>query len=154
MNILIGFLTAIHVLIALFLIVLVLMQKSKDQGVGAAFGGGVTETVFGGGTVSALVRMTMWCAGVMLVTTLTLAYLHAHRGASSRSVMERAIEQTPVAPAAVPAGQQLPGLPQSAPPLPAPLPAPAPGKVDQPAPPLDGSPATSEPSSEQAPPAD
>ena len=41
MSILIGLLTVIHVLVALCLIGLVLMQKSKDQGVGAAFGAGV-----------------------------------------------------------------------------------------------------------------
>ena len=73
MNILIGFLTAVHVLVALFLIVLVLMQKSSEQGVGAAFGGGTT---------TALVRMTIWCACIMLATTLILAVLHSRHGSS------------------------------------------------------------------------
>jgi preprotein translocase subunit SecG len=79
MSILIGLLTAVHVLVALFVILLVLMQKSSDQGVGAAFGGGMTETVFGAGTTTALVRMTIWCAGLLLITTLALAVLHSHR---------------------------------------------------------------------------
>jgi preprotein translocase subunit SecG len=99
MSILIGILTAIHVLVALFLIVLVLMQKSSEQGIGAAFGGGMTETVFGAGTTSALVRMTIWCAGLLLATTLILAVLHSHRGRTRGSLMERTLSTTPTAPA-------------------------------------------------------
>lgn len=99
MNILIGILTVVHVLVALFLIVLVLMQKSSEQGIGAAFGGGMTETVFGAGTTTALVRMTIWCACLLLATTLILAVLHSHRGRSSGSLMERTLSTTPMAPA-------------------------------------------------------
>ncbi|HUJ11295.1 MAG TPA: preprotein translocase subunit SecG [Verrucomicrobiae bacterium] len=98
MSILIGILTAVHVLVAIFLIVLVLMQKSSEQGIGAAFGGGMTETVFGAGTTTALVRLTIWCACLLLATTLTLAILHSHRGQRSGSLMERTLSTTPVAP--------------------------------------------------------
>ncbi len=128
MNILIGLFTAIHILVALFLIILVLMQKSKDQGVGAAFGGGVTETVFGAGTTTALVRMTIWCACILLATTLILAVLHSRRSRHSdgRSLLER------IAPVTAPAGMpvsQPPTLPESpatpAPPAESPNPAPA-----------------------------
>ena len=85
MSVLIGLLTAIHLLVCLFVIVLVLMQKSRDQGVGAAFGGGITESVFGAGTTTALVRLTIYCAVSLLVTTLLLAVLHSRRSASSGS---------------------------------------------------------------------
>jgi preprotein translocase subunit SecG len=96
MSILIGLLTAVHVLVALFLIVLVLMQKSSEQGVGAAFGGGMTETVFGAGTTTALVRLTIWCACMLLATTLILAVLHSHRTRSAGSLMRRSIATIPV----------------------------------------------------------
>ena len=99
MNALIGILTAVHVVVALFLIVLVLMQKSSEQGVGAAFGGGMTESVFGAGTTTALVRMTIWCACMLLATTLILTVLHSHRGRTSGSLVERVLTTTPVAPA-------------------------------------------------------
>ena len=98
MSVLIGILTGIHVLVALALIGLVLMQKSQDQGVGAAFGGGVTDTVFGAGTTTALVRMTIWCACIMLGTTLLLAILHTRRG-GGESLMQKAIQTAPVNPA-------------------------------------------------------
>src|SRR6266436_10119110 len=94
MNIWIVVFTVIHVFVALFVIVLVLMQKSSDQGVGAAFGGGVTETVFGAGTTTALVRMTIWCACIMLGTTLLLAMLHTRRS-GGESLMQKAIQTGP-----------------------------------------------------------
>ncbi len=99
MSILIGILTALHVMVALFLIVLVLMQKSSEQGVGAAFGGGVTETVFGAGTTTALVRLTIWCACLLLATTLILAVLHSHRTRTGGSLMRKTLTTMPAAPA-------------------------------------------------------
>ena len=75
MSILIGLLTVIHVLVALCLIGLVLMQKSKDQGVGAAFGAGVTETVFGAGTTTAMTTDTTMAAGT-IITTVTTTITH------------------------------------------------------------------------------
>ena len=124
MSILIVLLTVVHVLVALFVIILVLMQKSSEQGVGAAFGGGMTETVFGAGTTTALVRMTIWCACLLLATTLILAVLHSHRSKTGGSLMRRAISTmpastqppfplasqppTPASPEAAPAGPQAP----------------------------------------------
>ncbi len=93
MDILIGFLTVVHLLVAALMVVLVLMQKSKDQGVGAAFGGGMTDTMFGAGTTSALVRMTIWCACIFLAGSLVLSVLHARRNErNSGSLMEKVIE--------------------------------------------------------------
>ena len=110
MNVLIGLLTAVHVLVALVLIILVLMQKSSEQGIGAAFGGGVTETVFGGGTTTALVRMTIWCACIMLGSTLVLAVLHARHGGAGESLMQRTLQSAPMP---APVASQPPNLPLS-----------------------------------------
>jgi preprotein translocase subunit SecG len=116
MGFLIGLLTVVHVVVALIVIVVVLMQKSSEQGVGAAFGGGMTETVFGAGTTTALVRLTIWCACALLATTLILAVLHSHRTTPRGSLMERSLTTMPVAPAA----QPQPGFPlASQPPTPA-----------------------------------
>ena len=136
MSVLIGILTVIHVLVALALIGLVLMQKSQDQGVGAAFGGGVTETVFGAGTTTALVRMTIWCACIMLGTTLLLAILHSKRGGGSASLMQKAVQSAPLstAPASPPSALPMalpenPTTPAPAPVAPATAPAPEPAKT-------------------------
>jgi preprotein translocase subunit SecG len=116
MSILIGFLTAIHVIVALVLIGLVLMQKSSEQGIGAAFGGGVTETVFGGGTTTALVRMTIWCACILLATTLILAVLHSHRSGGGESLMQKTMQTAPAQAPGTAEPLQLPSTPNTAPP--------------------------------------
>lgn len=120
MNILIGFLTAIHILVALILIVLVLMQKSQDQGVGAAFGGQMTETVFGG-SITPVVRMTIWCACILLATTLVLAVLHSRRDRTTDSTaVQRALQTVPATPATPAAGVPItPSTPAPAPEAPA-----------------------------------
>ena len=117
-DVLIWLLTAVHVVVAVFLIILVLMQKSQDQGVGAAFGGGVTENVFGAGTTSALVRITVWCAGIMLGTTLILAVLHSRRdtGHADASVSQKVLQApAPVAPNASSQAPMLPVQPMTTP---------------------------------------
>jgi preprotein translocase subunit SecG len=77
-NFLIGFLTVVHMIAALFLILLILMQKSHEQGVGAAFGGGIADTMLGG-SVTPLVKMTIYCAVAILITTVTLGFLNSKR---------------------------------------------------------------------------
>jgi preprotein translocase subunit SecG len=147
MSVLIGLLTAIHVLVALFVILLVLMQKSSEQGVGAAFGGGMTETVFGAGTTTALVRMTIWCASLLLATTLLLAVLYSHRTKTGGSLMRRTLATMPAAPTG-PATEQ-PAFPFASQPT-APV-APNAGTTTPstaaPAAPAQPAPATSQPSS-------
>ena len=139
MSILIVLLTAVHILVALFVIILVLMQKSSEQGVGAAFGGGMTETVFGAGTTTALVRMTIWCACLLLATTLILAVLHSHRTKTGGSLMRRSLATMPAAPApmqpAPPFASQppTPASPEAAPTAPpAPAATPAPSQTTPP----------------------
>ena len=126
MNILIGFLTAIHILVAVFIIILVLMQKSRDQGVGAAFGSGVTETVFGAGTTTALVRLTIYCALGLLATTLLLAVLYSRRTHTVNSLTEKVIGQPPARSGGSPGVSQPPALPVTEPKADLTVPAPAP----------------------------
>ncbi len=120
MNILAIFLTIIHVIVAIFLVVLVLMQKSKDQGVGAAFGGAMTETVFGAGTTTALVRLTIWCACILLATSLILAVIHARLGVTGGSSGGSLMEGVRPAAAAATGTQPAPSVPAEKPAAPAP----------------------------------
>jgi hypothetical protein len=88
----------------------------------------MTESVFGAGTTTALVRMTIWCAAIMLGTTLLLAILHSRRS-NTESLMEKALKNVPTAtaPAAAPAFPSITPPPANQPvEKPAPTPAPAP----------------------------
>ena len=57
MSVLLAILTVILVFVSLFLILVVLAQKSKDGGMGAALGGGAAEAAFGAETSNVL----CWC---------------------------------------------------------------------------------------------
>jgi preprotein translocase subunit SecG len=68
-------LTLIHVLCAVFIIGLVLLQQGKGAEMGAAFGSGASNTLFGSaGTVSFLMRLTILFAAIFFATSLGLNY--------------------------------------------------------------------------------
>jgi preprotein translocase subunit SecG len=98
------FLTVLHVMVCLVLIVVVLLQHGKGADIGAVFGGGASSTVFGSrGAGNFLTRLTTGAALVFMVTSLWLSYL-ANTG-PSRSIFE---EESPPA-ASEPAPSQAPG---------------------------------------------
>ena len=66
---------SIHVIIAVVLIGLILVQHGKGADAGAAFGSGASSTVFGSqGSASFLTRLTAGLATAFFVTSLVLAY--------------------------------------------------------------------------------
>ena len=70
------FLTILHVLVCIFLIGVVLLQRGKGAEIGAVFGGGGSSTVFGSrGAGSFLSKLTTGAAIVFMITSLSLAYL-------------------------------------------------------------------------------
>lgn len=69
------FLTILHVVVCLFLILVVLLQAGKGGGMGIAFGGGGSQTVFGSsGAGNFLTRLTSVTAVIFLMTSLGLAH--------------------------------------------------------------------------------
>src|SRR6266513_3172109 len=86
MNLLINLLSVFFVLVALLMVLVILMQRPKSEGLGAAFGGGVTENIFGAQTTNVLVKFTTWLAGIFFAITFALSILYAHRGTSDSAV--------------------------------------------------------------------
>jgi preprotein translocase subunit SecG len=86
MNILINILLGIDMLIAVLMTFVILMQRPKSEGLGAAFGGGVTENIFGAQTTNVLVKFTGWLAGIFFVLTFVLSVLYAQRGSSDSAL--------------------------------------------------------------------
>ncbi|WP_372613602.1 preprotein translocase subunit SecG [Halomonas sp.] len=65
----------IHVVIAIALVVLILLQQGKGAEAGAAFGGGASQTVFGSkGSGSFLAKFTAFLAAAFFATSLALAW--------------------------------------------------------------------------------
>ena len=100
-------LLVVEVLSAFLLVVVILAQKSKDQGLGMAFGSGMGESLFGSRAGNVLTRMTITLATVFMLTTIVLGVLFARGKGGSGSVMDRAASQ-PMAPAAPMAPAQAP----------------------------------------------
>ena len=70
-------LLSFHVLIAIIIVVLVLLQKGKGADMGSAFGAGASGTLFGAkGSANFLSRTTAVLATIFFITSLTLAYLN------------------------------------------------------------------------------
>jgi preprotein translocase subunit SecG len=83
--------TILHVFVCIFLILVVLLQAGKGGGMGMAFGGGSSNTVFGGsGAGNFLTRLTAITAVVFMLTSLLLAYFSSQRGSEGlRKVSEQ-----------------------------------------------------------------
>src|SRR5258706_16012717 len=122
--------TVLHVIVCVFLIAVVLLQRGKGAQVGAVFGGGGGATMFGGrGAGNFLTKLTTGAAIVFMITSLSLAYMRINRGErlfEGSAVEEQAAKDQPApleevgkVPAPLPAGA-------AAPPADAPAPKPAP----------------------------
>jgi preprotein translocase subunit SecG len=98
-----GLILGVHVLLALMIIGLVLLQRGKGAEAGAGFGSGASGTVFGArGTSTLFSKLTAVFAGLFFVTSLTLAYLGSHAPAAPTSVLERAAQAATAAPSKAP----------------------------------------------------
>jgi len=87
-------LLAIHVLITISLVGLILIQRGKGADIGAAFGSGASNTVFGSqGSASFLTRTTAILATLFFITSLSLAYF-ATQHVERKSVTEITMPET------------------------------------------------------------
>jgi preprotein translocase subunit SecG len=105
MTLLINLGLALFALVAVIMVLVILMQRPKSEGLGAAFGAGVTENIFGAQTTNVLVKFTTWLAGIFFVITFGLSVMYAHRSTAGsafrRELMkQQAGSQTSPAPAA------------------------------------------------------
>src|SRR5258706_3338592 len=93
----------LHVILAVSIIIMVLLQHGKGDDMGAAFGSGSAGSLFGSsGAEIFLSRSTAVCATLFFVTSLGLTYYHAPK--TGVGVMVGVMKNVPVsAPAAEPA---------------------------------------------------
>src|SRR4051812_24435093 len=103
MSILIGVLLSLWGLVALLMMLVILMQRPKSEGLGAAFGGAMTENLFGAQTTNVLVKFTAWLAGIFFVITFTLSVLYAHRSMGGSTLSRELKKTSAAAPAKAPA---------------------------------------------------
>ena len=102
MSLLINFCLVLFVLVAALMVLVILMQRPKSEGLGAAFGGGVTENIFGAQTTNVLVKFTTWLTAIFFALTFALSVLYAHQGTAS-STFRRELMKNSGAPQTSPA---------------------------------------------------
>jgi preprotein translocase subunit SecG len=102
MNLLINLCLVLFALVAVLMVFVILMQRPKSEGLGAAFGAGVTENIFGAQTTNVLVKFTTWLAAIFFVFTFALSVLYAHQSTAS-SAFRRELMKTQGAPQTSPA---------------------------------------------------
>jgi preprotein translocase subunit SecG len=92
----------VHVVTALAIIGLVLLQHGKGADMGAAFGSGSSGSLFGAtGSANFLSRTTAVLAAIFFLTSLGLAYVATHRPKASSGVMDAVKEPVPATSAPV-----------------------------------------------------
>lgn len=128
MDLAIHILAGVFILVSLLMMLVILMQRPKSEGLGAAFGGGVTENIFGAQTTNVLTKITGWLAAIFFLLTFVLSILYARKGNSGSSLSKDV-------------GKDLPPPPVTASPSPSPGPSSAvgpPGTVTNPTPATTG----------------
>lgn len=86
-----------HMLAAIAIIVLVLLQHGRGADAGAAFGSGASNTMFGSiGTLPFLMKVTAVCVALFFTTSITLSYM------GTRSVKQASILDIPSTPTTAP----------------------------------------------------
>jgi len=90
----------LHVVVCIAIIMIVLLQTGKGADMGAAFGGGSSQTLFGStGASTFLSKATTIIAVIFMITSLSLAYISGHKKGSSvmtdvKAPIEQKAEQT------------------------------------------------------------
>lgn len=91
-----GLITFVHITACVLLVIVILLQQSKGDGMGSAFGGGGgSQSVLGArGAANVLTKVTTALAIVFMMTSLTLAYF------SSQTATDSLLQEEALAPAA------------------------------------------------------
>jgi preprotein translocase subunit SecG len=109
MTILINILLGVYVFVALLMVLVILMQRPKSEGLGAAFGGGVTENIFGAQTTNVLTKITGWLAAIFFLLTFALSILYAHKNSTPSGLSRELMKDLPPAATASPTPSASPG---------------------------------------------
>jgi len=98
-------------IISVLLVLIVLMQRPKQEGLGAAFGGGMTDQMFGAQTTNVLQKGTVYLAVGFFFFALTISVLTARNERGASKTVDDLTEKEDVtekAPAKVPGGSVFP----------------------------------------------
>lgn len=91
---LLPFLITLLVLVSFLLIVVILMQRPKSEGLGAAFGSSMTDNLFGTQTTHILNRVTVWLGGLFFLLTLVISMLYVKSSSGPTAIQKQLMKQS------------------------------------------------------------
>src|ERR1700755_2557794 len=99
LSIFIPILLTILVIVCVLLTLVVLMQRPRSEGLGAAFGSGMTENIFGAQTTTVLTKATAYLGGIFFGVTLLITILVSRQSSERRTgLLENELKDTKAAP--------------------------------------------------------
>ena len=108
-----SFVLVVHIILAVLMIVLILVQHGKGADAGASFGGGGAATVFGAsGSASFLTRLTAILTALFFVTSLTLAVFAKQQTSDAYGLKTVQTTTQPAAPVQPNANETSPNAPK------------------------------------------
>lgn len=160
-------LTVIIIAVSVLMVLVVLIQRPKQEGLGAAFGGGALDSALGAHTTDILQKFTTWLGIVFFVSAIGLAMVKTRefRGSAADGILEGVEAKKPEIPGLPPELSNIPGLesisveprapapaaPAGETPAPAPAPAAPAAEAPKPAAPATQAPKPAAPSQPAAP---
>lgn len=76
----VSFFTVLHIIVTIAMIFIVLIQTGRGSEIGAVFGSGASQTLFGSsGPTGFMTKLTTIAAILFMLTSLSLAYFYSHR---------------------------------------------------------------------------
>ncbi|HRQ89089.1 MAG TPA: preprotein translocase subunit SecG [Bacteroidia bacterium] len=124
-------LTVVIIAVSILMVMVVLVQRPKQEGLGAAFGGGAFDSALGAHTTDILQKLTTWLGVIFFVSAIGLAMVKTRqfRDSAANDLLEE-VNKDAQLPTLPPELSNLPGLEGLAAPAPAEAPAPAPAKEE------------------------
>ncbi|MDH4409513.1 MAG: preprotein translocase subunit SecG [Verrucomicrobiales bacterium] len=105
-------LTVIIIAVSVLMVLVVLIQRPKQEGLGAAFGGGALDSALGAHTTDILQKFTTWLGIVFFVSAIGLAMVKTRefRGSAADGILEGVEAKKPELPGLPPELSNIPGL--------------------------------------------
>jgi preprotein translocase subunit SecG len=86
----------VHIVVTIALILIVLLQTGRGSEIGAAFGSGSSQTLFGSsGSTGFMTKLTTIAVVIFMVTSLSLAYFYSHREYTVKASPVRGEQELP-----------------------------------------------------------
>jgi len=100
--------TVLLVAVSILIVLIVLLQRPKQEGLGTAFGGGTLDSALGAHTTDVLQKVTTWLGVIFFISAISLSMLKAYesRENKAKDILKEVKEREPIIPS------DFPGLPK------------------------------------------